>query len=68
MNDWKFIGDGIWINEKLDRRVFLNEDYRTTFRAARKARGTFQDVFVNAAGNPIRFRSREAAMRYAETH
>ena len=63
MENFKFVGSGIWRNE-IDN-VSVMEDYRKTFRAYAWYRPNHHHVMLNAAGNPIRFRSREAAMRHA---
>jgi hypothetical protein len=66
MNEtFRFAGNGIWVNDTYSVSVALNEDYGRTFRAYADARPYSKHLLRNAAGNPIRFRSREAAMAYA---
>lgn len=57
--EWK--DNGYWVNDKTGHTIWLNEDYRNTFRAA-TGRGN-QFVLRNEAGNEIRFRTGHAAAK-----
>jgi hypothetical protein len=58
---FEWAGTGLWVNRKTGHTIWLNEDYRTTFRAA-TGRGN-QHVLRNAAGNEVRFRTGHAAAK-----
>jgi len=64
MNDWEKLPHvAVWRHPRYGR-VWLNEDHRTTFRASPMLEaGAYRAVLRNKAGNEIRFRSREAAMK-----
>jgi hypothetical protein len=58
---FEWIDKGLWINRETGHRIWLNEDYRNTFRACtgRDSRTTLR----NKAGNEIRFRTGDAAAK-----
>jgi hypothetical protein len=68
LDNFKFVGSGIWWNETDNVSVMLNEDYRKAFNAYAYHRPNYHYVMRNKTGNPIRFRSREAAMSHALKH
>jgi hypothetical protein len=64
---FEFKGHGLWVNEAEQMCVMLNEDYKRTFRAYLSRRPSPYAVIVNANGNPLRFRSAEAAAKHLLT-
>lgn len=60
-------GHGLWVNEAEQMCVALNEDYKRTFRAYVSPRPSAYHVVVNENGNPVRFRSAEAAAKHLLT-
>lgn len=62
-----FKGHGLWVNEAEQMCVALNEDYNRTFRAYLSRRPNAYSVIVNENGNPLRFRSAEAAAKHLLT-
>ena len=58
---------GLWVNEADQMCIKLNEDYRRTFTAYLDNRPNPSKVIVNEKGNPLRFRSAEAAAKHLLT-
>jgi hypothetical protein len=67
---FKFTGHGVWVSEELQACIKFDEAYRNTFTAFTKARPSSDWIYGggsicrNKQGNPIKFRSREAAESY----
>jgi hypothetical protein len=62
---WKH--PGFWINEAEGMCILLDEDYKRTFRAYLRPHPSPSYVVVNEKGNPLRFRSAEAAAKHLLT-
>jgi hypothetical protein len=63
LEQFTFIGNGIWRHKEAAMSISLNEDYHRTFRAYRNVR-PYYDMVRNGKGNEMRFRSAEAAASY----
>lgn len=72
LDHFTFISSGNWVNEADCVSFRLNEDYGRTYHAYRAARpySNYYDglIVTNKNGNPIRFRSTEAAAAYLMKH
>lgn len=64
LSQFTFVGRGIWKQETYGMSIMLNEDYNRTYRAYHWDRPLWRFVAKNKNGNPIRFRSAEAAARH----
>ena len=63
--EWKH--PGFWVNEAENTCIVLDEDYKRTFRAYLERYPVGHAVVLNENGNPLRFRSAEAAAKYLLT-
>ena len=61
---------GVWVHDASGASIHIDEDYCRTFRAywAQGNRLSCDVVVRNKAGNPLRFRSSEAAATYLLKH
>jgi hypothetical protein len=60
-------GRGLWVNDADQMCIMLDEDYKRTFRAYLRPYPSPSYVIVNENGNPLRFRSAEAAAKHLLT-
>lgn len=64
---FEFKGHGLWINEAENMSIVLDSAHRRTFTAHLCRRPEWRHVVVNEKGNPLRFRSAEAAAKHLLT-
>lgn len=64
---FNFVARGLWINRTNNMCITFDESYRNTYRAFTSERPHYCNIVRNKSGNEMRFRSPQAAAKYALT-